>query len=117
FESAETYLDFYSSPQYIAPAAVIIDNRMSGMSGTCLVKQIRKGAPFQRIVITTATLGDIKTARKELCYELPKPFRYEQLQLLLRACASCAKYNSYSPCGWTPKCSFGLQHPCPFYKV
>jgi len=117
FESAEAYLDFRSWPQYFAPAAIIIDNRMPGMNGSSLVKHIRKESPFQRMIITTATPGDIETARKELCYELPKPCRYEQFQLLLRAVALCEKYNIDSTCGSMPKCSFGLDHPCPFYKV
>jgi len=117
FESAESYLDFYSLPQYTAPAAIIIDNEMSGMSGNCLIKHIRKDTPFQKIAIITTILEDIKTSRKELCYVLPKSFTLEQLELLLRGIALCEKYNLDSACGLTPKCSFGLENPCPFYEV
>jgi len=115
FESAEAYLDFFSSPQYITPVAVIIDNRLPGMRGTALVRHIRKKVPLQRMVIATATLADIKMDRMELCYKLPKPFRYEQLKLLLRGLVSCtATYGADPECFEHAICAFGLGHPCPF---
>ncbi|GMQ99962.1 MAG: hypothetical protein BMS9Abin18_0792 [Zetaproteobacteria bacterium] len=45
FNSAEAYLDFFTSPQYIKPIAIIIDSRISGMKGLELVKTIRKRVP------------------------------------------------------------------------
>jgi len=83
FKSAEAYMVFFASLQYIKPVAIIIDNRMSGMNGIELARCIRKRVPFQRIVITTVTLADIETVKSELCYELPKPFRYKQLKKML----------------------------------
>jgi DNA-binding NtrC family response regulator len=115
FESAEAYLDFFSSPQYITPAAVIIDNRLPGMRGTALVRHIREHRPLQKMVIATATLTDIKTAKTELCYELPKPFRYEQLKLLLRGLVECTEtYGTDPECFEHGICEFGLEHLCPF---
>lgn len=115
FDSAETYLDFFSSPRYITPAAVIIDNRLPGMGGTALVRYIREHKPLQKVVITTATLTDINPTRTELCYELPKPFRYEQLKTLLRGLVACTEtYEADPECCEHAICKFGLEHPCPF---
>jgi len=113
FKNAETYLDFFNSPQYIKPAAIIIDNRMSGMSGIELVRIIRKHAPSQRLVIATATLTDIETVKSELCYALPKPFRYKQLKTMLRELVACAKiYEDDSICFKHGICEFGLGNLC-----
>jgi len=115
FKSAEAYMDFFSSPQYIKPVAIITDNRMSGMNGIELARCIRKRAPFQRIVITTATLADIEMVKSELCYELPKPFKYEQLNTMIQGLAECAKiHEDDSTCFKDGICSFGLEHQCPF---
>jgi len=115
FESAEAYLDFFSSPKYIAPAAIITDNRLPGMNGADLVKCIRQRLPSQKIVITTATIPDIKPVTAELCYELPKPFMYEELKALISDLAACTtthdennKYFEHAIC------EFGLEHLCPF---
>jgi len=115
FKSAEIYMDFFTSPQYIKPVAIIMDNRMSGMNGIELVKCIRKRAPFQRIVITTATLEDIEMVRSELCYELPKPFKYEQLKTMLGGLVACSKtHGDDFICFENGICMFGLEHICPF---
>jgi len=115
FKNAEAYMGFFTSPQYIKPVAIIMDNRMSGMNGIELARCIRKRVPFQRIVITTATLKDIETVKTELCYELPKPFRYEQLQTMLRGMATCVKtHEDDSICFENGICRFGLEHLCPF---
>jgi len=118
FESAEAYLDFFSSPQYITPVAVIIDNRLPGMRGTALVRHIREQVPLQKMVIATATLTDIKTTRTELCYELPKPFRYEQLKLLLRGLVACTEtYGADPECFEHAIYACGLGHLCPFVAI
>ncbi|MDX8404501.1 MAG: response regulator [Mariprofundaceae bacterium] len=115
FKSAEAYLDFFNSPQYIKPVAIIIDNRMGGMSGIDLVRQIREHAPFQKLVIATATLMDIETTKSELCYELPKPFEYNQLKTMLQGLVACDKtYKADSACFEHDICAFGLEHLCPF---
>jgi len=115
FKSAEAYMDFFTSPQYIKPTAIIMDNRMSGVNGLELARCIRKRAPFQRIAMTTATLADIETAKSELCYELPKPFKYEQLKTMLRGMAACAKAHEDDSIFFKNGiCEFGLEHLCPF---
>jgi len=115
FKSAEAYLDFFTSPQYIKPVAIIIDNKTSGVNGIELARCIRKRAPFQRIVITTTTLADIETVKSELCYELPKPFGYKQLKTMLRGLAACAETYETDPACFKHKiCEFGLKHLCPF---
>ncbi|MDQ6958932.1 MAG: response regulator [Mariprofundaceae bacterium] len=91
FNSAEAYLDFFTSPQYIKPIAIIIDSRISGMRELELVKTIRKRAPSQRFIITTTMLTNIGTSKSELCYVLPKPFRYKQLKTMLRELVACVK--------------------------
>jgi len=118
FRSAEEYMHFLQSPQYIKPVAVITDNRMSGMNGMELARSIRKRTLFQRIVITTATLSDIEMVKSELCYELPKPFKYEQIETMLRGLVACAKiHEDNSTCFKNGICRFGLEHLCPFGSV
>jgi len=115
FESAEAYLDFFSSPQYIIPVAVITDNRLPGMNGIDLVSCIRQHRPFQKMVITTATVTDIKIAEKALCYVLPKPFIYEQWKLLIRGLVACTETYTASQRSFEHEiCEFGLEHMCPF---
>jgi len=115
FKNAEAYLDYFTSPQYIEPVAIIMDNKTSGVNGIELARCIRKRAPFQRMVITTATLEDIETAKSELCYELLKPFRYQRLKAMLRGLVLCTrKYGDDSLCLKSELCEFGLEHLCPF---
>jgi len=115
FKSAEAYMDFFNAPQYIKPVAIIMDNRMSGMNGVELARCLRKRAPMQRMVITTATPADVETVESELCYALPRTFGYEQLKTMLRGLAACAKaYEADSTCFRHEICDFGLEHLCPF---
>jgi len=115
FKSAEAYMDFFNSSQYIKPVAIIMGNRMSGVNGIELARCIRKRVPFQRIVISTETLADIETVKSELCYELPKPFKYKQFKTMLRGLVACAKkYETDFTCLKSGICEFGLEHPCPF---
>jgi len=115
FESAEAYLDFFSSPQYVAPAATITDNRLPGMNGTDLVKYIRQRLPSQKIVIATATIPDIKLVTAELCYELPKPFMYQELKALVAGLVACTTtHDENMKCFEHGICEFGLEHLCPF---
>jgi len=115
FENAEAYADFLSSPQYITPAAVIMDSRLPGMSGIDLVRHIREHTPLQKVVILSATPADIKMARAELCYELPRSFSYDQLKFLFQGLASCTEtYNADPACFEHEICAFGLKHLCPF---
>jgi len=116
FKSAEAYMGFFTSPQYIKPVAVITDNRMSGMNGIALARWIRKRASLQRIVIATATLADVDMVKSELCYELPKPFKYEQFKTMLRGLVECVEiHGDDSTCFKHGICSFGLEHQCPFF--
>jgi len=94
FNSAEAYLDFFTSPQYIKPIAIIIDSRISGMKGLELVKTIRKRVPSQRFIITTTMPTNIGTGKSELCYVLPKPFRHKQLATMLQELAAYVKVST-----------------------
>jgi len=115
FEGVKAYLDFFSSPQYVTPAAILINSDLPDVKEGGLIRHIRQQAPFQKIVMVTAAPANIETARAELCYELIKPFEHEQLHFLLRGLVACTETYGVDPESFEhTECQFGLEHPCPF---
>ncbi|MDX8411199.1 MAG: response regulator [Mariprofundaceae bacterium] len=91
FGSAESYLGYFNSSEFVAPVAILSDQKMNGMSGLELVKEIRKKIPHQKIVIITGThctsLNEEIDSR--LCYLLTKPFKIEVFFSLLETLVNC----------------------------
>jgi len=115
FESAETYLEYFSSPAYAPPTAILTDYMMPGMNGYALATYIRRQAPFQKIVVISAMADAADEANSELCYTLGKPFTRESVSSLVRALVACQ--HACMPgirCYAHAMCEFGLDYPCPF---
>ncbi|MFQ5582439.1 MAG: response regulator [Mariprofundaceae bacterium] len=115
FDSAEAYLEHFSSPEYVPPIAILTDYMMPGMKGYALVKHIRQRAPYQKIAIVSGTADADHEANTELCYMLHKPFTRDDILSFIHAMAACedaciAGVRCYAH----SMCEFGLKHPCPF---
>lgn len=79
FDSAESYLEYFDSDDFVAPVAILSDYMMTGITGFQLIKQVRKELPYQKAVILSGTPcsefhADIES---HLCYSLTKPYRIE----------------------------------------
>ncbi|MDX8396851.1 MAG: response regulator [Mariprofundaceae bacterium] len=119
FESAEAYIDYLNSPNFVNPTAVISDVTMPGMNGYELALRIREKYPFQKIILVTGNADDAHHghAASQLCYTLDKPFKPESfiaLLNILEACENAHKCGSKSE--YYKQCEFGIHHNCPFHK-
>ncbi len=117
FDSTESYLEYFNSPEYVAPVAILTDYLMTGKTGFELVKQVRKKLPLQKMVIVSGIAGYELTATIEsyLCYSLAKPYHMEELFSLLETLVKCEEKHQAKSEYLQPRCEFGLEHACPFY--
>jgi len=115
FDSAEAYLEYFSSPAYEPPIAILTDYMMPGMDGYVLATYIRRRFPFQKIVVVSAMADAANEANSELCYTLHKPFTREAVISLVRAMVACENACTAGiRCYAHSMCETGLAHPCPF---
>jgi len=117
FDSAESYMEYFNSPEYIAPIAILTDYMMPGKTGLQLIKVVRAKLPHQKAVIVSGTPCEVlgSTVDKYLCYSLDKPYKPEKLFALLEALINCDKHCLTDAAGFRKKCEYGLEHECPFH--
>ena len=113
FDSAELYLEYFHSPEFVAPAAILSDYCMPGKTGLELIKLVRARLPHQKAVIMTGNLqAHIEPGlENHLCFLLIKPYKLEQLFAVLQAQKSCQLSGAEFPM----QCEQGLDHQCPFH--
>ncbi len=117
FDSAESYLEYFNSPEFVAPVAIISNYRMPGKTGLELVKQVRGKLPLQKAVILSG-MFDLElnsTIDSYLCYSLAKPYNMEKMLSLLKELVKCEKKYQSKSGGYQAFCEFGIGHKCPFY--
>ena len=112
FNSADSYISFVNSPDYLAPIAILTDNIMPGTTGYDLITYIRQSNPTQRIAMISGTPDSTHKDSSELCSILGKPFRLVELDTLLKTLVRC--HSETSDDQYEKTCKFGLQHHCPF---
>jgi len=111
FNSADSYIRFINSPDYLAPTAILTDNIMPGTTGYDLITYIRQSNPTQKIAMISGTPDDTHKDSSELCSIIGKPFRMVELDTLLEALMRC--HSETLDDQYEKKCKFGLQHHCP----
>ncbi len=118
FDSAESYLEYFDSDDFVAPVAILSDYMMSGKTGLQLIREVRKRLPHQKAVIISGTPcselhADIES---HLCYSLTKPYRIDKLFFLLEALERCDQHCRPDSDNFKqPRCHYGLAHECPFF--
>jgi len=118
FDSAESYLSYFNSIEYVAPIAILSDYIMDGQTGLQLIKKVREKRPHQKAVIISGTPGFEFNLNIDsyLCYSLNKPYKMKNLFSLLEALVQCDKHCQLNPVNaLQARCKFGLEHACPFY--
>jgi DNA-binding NtrC family response regulator len=115
FDSAKSYLEYFNSPEFITPVAILSGYLMHGKTGIELVKQVRKKLPLQRAVIVSGVDDSLlhATIKSYLCYSLAKPYHMEELFSLLEVLVKCEKRYQSKPEALQAHCEFGLEHECP----
>ncbi|MDX8403780.1 MAG: response regulator [Mariprofundaceae bacterium] len=114
FDSAESYLKYFDSEDYIAPVAILSDYDMTGITGLELIKQVRERLPFQKAVIISGTPADEldEGIASYVCYFLIKPYKIEKLFALLKALVECDQKSGQLS---SPEfCEHESEHACPF---
>jgi DNA-binding NtrC family response regulator len=116
FDSAESYLEYFNSAEFIPPIAILSDYVMSGKTGLEMIKKVRKKLPYQKAVIISGTSCSESdaTIHSYLCYSLAKPYSIEELSSLLEALIKCEQDCNLN-FGAHIRCEYGLDHECPFY--
>ena len=118
FDSAESYLEYFNSPEFVAPVAILSDYMMTGKTGLELVEQVREKLPLQKAVIVSGSYSSELNAaiESDLCYSLDKPYNVEELLLLLEALGKCEKKYQSKSGVLQAHCEFGLEQECPLYS-
>ncbi len=118
FDSAESYLEYFNSPEFIAPVAILSDYLMAGKTGLELVKQVREKLPLQKAVIVSGSYDSELNATigSYLCYSLTKPYDVKKLFSLLEVLLKCEKKYQSKPELLQSRCEFDLEHECPHYS-
>jgi len=119
FDSAESYLEYFNSDAYVAPAAILSDYIMTGLTGLQLIKKVRERLPLQKAVIISGTPCSelLVNIESYLCYSLTKPFRVEKLFALLKALDKCDHHCHKDSDNFPMRCHYGLEHECPFHPA
>ena len=117
FASAEKYLEYFDSPEFIAPIAILTDYMMMGQNGLELIKKVREKIPFQKAVMLSGTpCADLDASLESyLCYSLQKPYKPEKLFSVLKILIECEQHSSFHSKSNGMNCIFGLDHACPFH--
>ena len=116
FDSAESYLDYFNSNDYVAPIAILTDYKMTGMTGLQLIKKVREKAPLQKAVIVSGTPCSefVLNIETYLCYSLTKPYKIDELFALLKALEECDHHYRSGSGNFPDRCHYNLDHECPF---
>jgi DNA-binding NtrC family response regulator len=119
FDSAESYLEYFNSPEFVAPVAIFTNYLMTGKTGLELIEQVREKLPLQKAVIVSGSYSSELNAaiKSDLCYSLDKPYNLEKLLSLLEALVKCEKEYQSKPGGLQARCEFGLEQECPLYSA
>jgi DNA-binding NtrC family response regulator len=118
FDSTESYLEYFNSPEFVAPVAILTDYQMPGKTGLELIKQVREKLPLQKAVIVSGTYApELHTIIESyLCHSLTKPYNIEEMFSLLEMLVTCEnKYQSKSAPSQA-RCEFSQEHKCPHYS-
>jgi len=115
FDSASTYVDFFSSPTYMIPIAIMSDERADGINTVGLIKHIRSRVPFQKIAVLSLAPDFAHSARVEQCYVLPKPYKFEVIRSFVQTMVTCEKACVPGvQCNAQTLAEDGLDIGCPF---
>ncbi len=120
FESGDQYLEYFNSPEFQKPIAVLTDVIMPGINGYDLTLEIRKALPHQKIVLITATPDSEhhQRATNQLCYTLHKPYPIIRFTSLLNALTACERAIASGAHSEFPNhCTHGVDHNCPFHNL
>ncbi len=117
FDSAESYLDYFNSSDFVAPIAILSDYMMTGLTGLQLIKKVREKAPLQKAVIVSGTPCSefVANIESHLCYSLTKPYKIDKLFALLKALEECDQHCRSDSDDFPERCQYNLEHECPFH--
>lgn len=119
FGAPDAYLDYFNSPKYTAPIAILSACLMPGKNCFELAEIVRKRLPDQKLLIISSTIPQNKQAElnTHAYYSLCKPFRMGALFSLVEAFCLCEKECSYcNDSRNEDQCQYGLQDICPYFK-
>jgi len=117
FNSAEAYLDYFNSPDFFAPIAIITDYQMSGLTGLSLIKKVHEKIPHQKAIIISGTPSPVleRAIHNHLCFFSPKPNHFTVVPSLLESLSRCEHDYQVGDVKRLPDCKYGLNHKCPNY--
>lgn len=118
FASPNAYLEYFDSEQFTAPIAILSACLMPSMHCFELIEIVRQRLPRQKLLVISSVIP--KDKEEELlglfCYRLRKPFRLDDLFIMLEAFCRCEREcrhcNSHRQ---EEQCRYGLQDHCPFF--
>ena len=118
FSTPEAYLDYFYSPDFSKPVAILSACLMPGLNCFDLAKIVRGHLPEQKLAIISSSIPDSK--ENDLAtyafYRLRKPFRIEALFSLLEAFYQCSREcRRCNELRAEAQCRYGLEQSCPYY--
>lgn len=118
FGTPEAYLDYFYSPDFARPVAILSACLMPGLNCFELAEIVRLHLPDQKLAIISSSIPDSK--ERELAshafYRLCKPFRIEALFTLLEAFYQCRQEcRRCDESRLEEHCRYGLEQSCPYY--
>jgi len=115
FDSAESYLEYFYSPEFVAPVAILSDYQMPGKTGLELIKEVRGKLPLQKAVIISGTYAPESHAsiKSHLCHCIAKPYRIKEMFSLLQRLLDCEKKYQSESAPLHARCEFDQKHMCP----
>ncbi len=119
FATPDAYLDYFNSPDFTAPIAIISADLMPRKNCFELAKIVRHKIPNQKILVLSGSIPKGRNSEliKHSCHKLYKPFRLEALFSLLEALCLCEKEcRQCNPARVEDECKYGLKDSCPHYN-
>ncbi|MDX8412360.1 MAG: hypothetical protein R8K46_10905, partial [Mariprofundaceae bacterium] len=115
FDGAKAYVEFFSSPAYMLPTAIMADGSVDGTNMVELIRHVRSRVPFQKIAVFSGAADFAHNARAERCHVLPKPFEYETIRSFVQTMLACEKDCAPGiQCHAQSVKGYVLDHGCPF---
>jgi len=115
FDGLLSYMNYFTSPEYKPPLAIVADDLLAESGGSDLIKLIRNRFPFQKIAIFSDAPADSQPDTSGRCFVLPKPIRPETLHMLILAMIACAIWCTPGVrCQARTMPEFGGAIVCPF---